>query len=521
MAHRRKLRPQPSTAPSNLMRSDQEITAGELTAGAAQSAISHSASQRWWRRRYLLVLVLAAHMAGFISSLDALMSTRTAPGAVAWIVSLNTLPYVAVPAYWVFGRTKFQGYVIGRREGESILNETLREQMSLVHPYRVLLPPGERHVQAIEHLAKMPMVGGNDAELLVDGEATFRSIFEGIAAAQRYVLVQFYIVRDDEIGRELKNLLVNKARAGVPVYFLYDEIGSYRLPSGYIDGLAAAGVQVRRFHSTRGAGNRFQLNFRNHRKIVITDGRFGWLGGLNVGDEYLGRDPRMGPWRDTHMKIEGPATLCLQLSFVEDWHWATGEILDLLWHPTPARNRDLPILVLPSGPADRFETASLMMQHAIHSARQRLWIASPYFVPDEGVLAALKLAALRGVDVRILIPERPDILLTYLAAYAFIGPLLEAGVEVHRYQAGFLHAKSILIDDLASAVGTVNFDNRSFRLNFEITAWVMDHAFASNAEAMFRNDFARSRRMTLADVDERPLWFRAASRAAYLTAPLL
>jgi cardiolipin synthase A/B len=502
------------------MRSHRQITAGELTAGAAQSATSHSAPRRW-SRRHLLILLLAAHTAGFISSLDALMSTRTAPGAVAWIVSLNTLPYVAVPVYWVFGRTKFQGYVIGRREGESILNETLREQMSLVHPYRVSLPPGERHVQAIERLAKMPMVGANDAELLVDGEATFRSIFEGIAAAQHYVLVQFYIVRDDEIGRELKKLLASKARSGVPVYFLYDEIGSYRLPSGYINDLVAAGVQVRRFHSTRGTGNRFQINFRNHRKIVITDGRFGWLGGINVGDEYLGRDSRVGAWRDTHLKIEGPATLCLQLSFVEDWHWATGEILDLLWQPAPAGGRDLPILVLPSGPADRFETASLMMQHVIHSARQRLWIASPYFVPDEGVIAALKLAALRGVDVRILIPERPDILLTYLAAYAFIGPLLEAGVEVHRYQAGFLHAKTVLVDDLAAAVGTVNLDNRSFRLNFEITAWVMDAGFASKMEAVFARDFADSRSMTQSDVYGRPLWFRAASRTAYLMAPLL
>jgi cardiolipin synthase A/B len=460
-------------------------------------------------------------MAGFLSSLDALMSTRTAPGAVAWIVSLNTVPYVAVPAYWVFGRTKFQGYVIGRRADESLLNEALSEQMSLVHPYRVTLAPGERHVATIERLAKMPMVRGNDVELLVDGEATFASLFAGIEAAQHYVLVQFYIVRDDRIGRELKALLARKARTGVPVYFLYDEIGSYRLPRSYIAELAEAGVQVRRFHSTRGRGNRFQLNFRNHRKIVITDGRFGWLGGLNVGDEYLGRDPRVGPWRDTHLRLEGPATLCLQLSFVEDWHWATGDILDLLWQPTTAADRDLPVLVLPSGPADRFETASLMMQHVIHSARQRLWIASPYFVPDEGVIAALKLAAMRGVDVRILIPERPDILLTYFAAYAFIGPLLEAGVEIHRYQAGFLHAKTILIDDLASAVGTVNLDNRSFRLNFEITAWVMDRSFASRMERVFTADFASSRAMTASEVYEKPLWFRATSRAAYLAAPLL
>lgn len=210
----------------------------------------------------------------------------------------------------------------------------------------------------------------------------------------------------------------------------------------------------------------------------------------------------------------------LQLSFLEDWHWASGEILDFDWAPV-AEDDGIPVLVLPSGPADRFETASLMVQHVLASASHRVWIASPYFVPDEGVLSALKLAALRGVDVRVLIPERPDNLLTFFAAYAFIGPLLEAGVHIHRYDAGFLHGKTMLMDEEAAAVGTVNLDNRSFRLNFEITAWVVDSEFGRRMQAVFEADFARSREMTLADVLEQPWWFRVASRAAYLTAPVL
>lgn len=473
------------------------------------------------RRRLLVSVFVTAHVLGFVSSLDALMSTRTAPGAVAWIVSLNTFPVVAVPTYWVFGRSRFQGYVIGRREDDSELFTELQDRMSLVHPFRVTLPPEDRKVEAIERLAKMPMVTGNEVELLIDGKATFRSIFDGIEAARESVLVQFYIVRDDDIGRELQTLLMRKAREGVRVHFLYDEIGSYRLPAAYLSAMSEAGVEVRRFHSTRGSGNRFQLNFRNHRKVVVVDGHVGWVGGLNVGDEYLGRHSHFGPWRDTHLRMQGPATLCLQLSFVEDWHWATGDILDLDWTPRPVHGEDAPVLVLPSGPADRFETASLMVQHAIGSARERLWISSPYFVPDEGVLAALKLAALRGVDVRVLIPERPDNLLTYFAAYAFVAPLLEAGVQIHRYQEGFLHGKTMLVDDLASAVGTVNLDNRSFRLNFEITAWVLQREFALQMEDMFERDFARSRTMTVTEVEDKPWWFRAASRAAYLTAPVL
>ncbi len=475
------------------------------------------------KRKGLLAIffLVFAQTLGFVSSIDALMSNRTAQGAVAWIVSLNTFPYVAVPAYWVFGRSKFQGYVIARREKDTALGIALSAKMETAASHKAYSQSDEGRLQALKRLAKMPYFKGNRLELLIDGDATFGSIFQGIDGAERYLLVQFYIVRNDHLGRELKRRLEQKAREGVHVYFLYDEIGSYRLPRSYTRELTEAGVQVRPFHSTRGPGNRFQLNFRNHRKIVVADGHRGWVGGFNVGDEYMGKDPKVGPWRDTHLLIEGPAVLGLQISFMEDWYWATDGIPELDWEPRLAQGSDVPILILPSGPADRFDTASLLMQHVIHSAQQRVWIASPYFVPDEGVSAALKLAALRGVDVRILIPEKPDHLLVYFAAYAFIGSMLEAGIEIHRYETGFLHAKTFLVDDAHSGVGTVNLDNRSFRLNFEVIALVEDQAFALEMERMFNEDFAGARKMTLKEILEKPFWFRAVSRAAYLTAPLL
>jgi cardiolipin synthase A/B len=465
--------------------------------------------------------MLVAHTLGFVSSLAALMSTRTSQGTIAWIVSLNTIPYVAVPAYWAFGRTKFQGYVIARRDEESRLAQTLVPARATVEPLRARLSPERGAIRAVERLAKMPFLAGNRAELLIDGDATFANLFAGIDAAERYLLVQFYIVRDDDLGRELQRRLLRRARAGVEVRFLYDRLGSLGLSGSYLRELREGGVDVRAFHSTRGRGNRFQLNFRNHRKVMVADGRVGWLGGLNVGDEYLGRDPRFGAWRDTHLRLEGPAVLGLQLSFVEDWYWATGRILELDWTPRAAPDGAADALVLPTGPADRFETASLMVQHILHSAHRRVWISSPYFVPDEGVLAALKLAALRGVDVRVLIPERPDNLLVYLAAYAFLDPLLEAGVRIHRYEDGFLHGKALLVDDAGVGVGTVNLDNRSFRLNFEITALVIDPELARAAEVMFRDDFARAREMTREEIGAQPFLFRVASRAAYLTAPVL
>lgn len=478
-----------------------------------------STGRRPWQRWLLLAGVF--HVLGFASSVDALMSTRTAQGAVAWIVSLNTVPYVAVPAYWVFGRTKFQGYVNARRDEDSELALALMTKMAELRRQHAELAHGNKHLAGVERLAKLPFLQGNQVSLLIDGKDTFDSLFAGIDAAERYLLVQFYIVRADDVGLALQARLIDKAREGLEVYFLYDEIGSYALPADYLQTMRDAGVQVHRFHSTRGAGNRFQLNFRNHRKIVVADGARAWVGGFNIGNEYLHGHPALGPWRDTHLLIEGPAALALQLLFSEDWHWATEEILDLPWEPSIPSHHAVPVLILPSGPADSFETASLMIQQAIHSANQRVWISSPYFVPDESVLSMLKLAAINGVDVRILIPQRPDNPLLYYAAYAFLRPLLEAGVKVYRYEQGFLHGKSFLVDDVGAGVGTVNLDNRSFRLNFEVTALVVDQTFAAEVEAMFEQDFARARQMQLADLDELSLWYRIGARAAYLFAPLL
>jgi cardiolipin synthase A/B len=473
------------------------------------------------RRGAWAIFLLLAHSLGFVSSLHALMATRTPQGAIAWITALNTFPYVAVPAYWVFGRTKFQGYVIARRDLDSALAASLADKKAAIGTQKVSGPRESRDVRALEALARTPFVDGNALELLIDGEATFGSMFQGIDAARRYVLVQTYILRDDEIGRALQRRLIERAQAGLEVHLLYDEIGSYTLPASHVRALTDAGVRVNRFHSTRGFGNRFQLNFRNHRKVMVVDGEQGWLGGFNFGNEYMGREEDGGPWRDTHLRIEGPAVLNLQLAFVEDWHWATDEVLELPWTPPVPADEQVPVLILPSGPSDRVETASLMMQQLIHGARQRIWLSSPYFVPDEGVLAALKVAALAGVDVRVLIPEESDNPLVHMAAYAFIGPLLDAGVSLHRYQAGFLHGKAGLVDDDIAWVTSVNLDNRSFRLNFEMTAIAIDQAFASQMERMLLEDMRRSRVMEAEGINDKPLWFRIASRAAYLFAPVL
>jgi cardiolipin synthase len=470
----------------------------------------------------LALVVITFHVVGFFSSIHAVMGTRTPQGAIAWGVALNTFPYVTVPAYWILGRSRFQGYVTSRNKEDREIRHVNREAEKLVGPYRVAeselndAPAG----RAAQRLAGMPYLRGNDVKLLVDGEATFASIFEGIDAAREYVLFQFFIVHDDELGREAKEHLVAKAKEGVPVFFLYDEIGSHDLPESYKEELRAAGAKVAAFNTRKGRSNRFQINFRNHRKVVVVDGRTAWVGGHNVGDEYMGKSEKFGHWRDTHIRIDGPAALAAQLSFAEDWHWATDAVPELNWTPRPAEGGDMPVLIVPTGPADDLETAALMFIHAINSARERIWIATPYFVPDGGVIYALQLAGLRGVDVRILIPSIADHLLSYLAAFNYFKDAGATGVRFFRYGDGFVHEKAMLIDDRVGVVGTANFDNRSFRLNFEITGVVADPAFAGEVEAMFEEDFSRSKEVKEDELEGRSFWFRLGVRLAGLTAPI-
>jgi cardiolipin synthase A/B len=462
------------------------------------------------------------HLLGIAAAAHVLMCGRTAQGTIAWILSLVVLPYLALPLYLIVGGHKFRGYVDARRTHKATLHR-------LVHGL-MLDQPGDAaaalpaDLRALQALGGLSFTRGNDARLLINGEATFAAIFAGIDAAERYVLVQFFIIHDDGLGRALQQRLIAKARAGVAVYLLFDDYGAGSLPAAYLQALRAAGVNVSPFNGPRTGGwltRRLRLNFRNHRKLVVVDGRRAWIGGHNVGDEYLGKNPRLSPWRDTHVEVVGPCVTGCQLSFAEDWYWATRDLPDLDWRSQRSESGDKAVLVLPSGPADMLDTCALAFCQAIERAHRRVWIVSPYFVPDDAVLAALQLAALRGVDVRVLLPARPDHLLVWLAGFSFLEETDGVGVKIHHYQQGFLHQKVMLVDDDLASVGTANFDNRSFVINFEVTLFFADRAFAAEVARMLEADFALSRRVSVADLQRRPLHFRVASRVSRLLAPLL
>jgi cardiolipin synthase len=469
----------------------------------------------------IAVVVPLVELLGIAAAVHAVMYARTSQGAIAWAISLITFPWAALALYAIFGRNKFHGYVLLRTAKNSDIHhyiETIQTQAAEQGLFCEDLPVSRL---ALSRLAEMPTTRYNKSRLLIDGRETFRRIFEGIDSAERYILVQFFIVKDDVIGRELQSKLIQKAKEKVNVYLLYDEIGSHKLPQSYLHDMQIAGVTTSAFHSTRGKANRFQLNFRNHRKIVVVDGKIAYIGGHNVGDEYLGKHPKFGPWRDTHVSIEGPAVQAIQFSFVEDWYWATRDIPELTWKLNKAADGQEDALVIASGPADRLETCGLMFVQAINSAEERIWIASPYFVPDLQTLSALKLAALRGVDVRILLPEKPDHRTVYLASFTYYQNTLPHGIKLYRYTTGFMHQKVFLVDSVCAAVGTANLDNRSFRLNFEITLLNYDPAFVKAVDAMLTDDFSGSRPVSMEEYNQRSFFFKLAARSARLLAPIL
>ncbi len=467
-------------------------------------------------------LLVGIYVTGIVFALEAVMKARTSQAAIAWSLALITFPIVSVVAYLFLGRNKFLGMVEAYEENSVDLDKLQAQIREALAPCAAP-PSGLGDVRrAMRAATGMDVVADNAVTLLVDGEATFASILDGIAEAQDYVLVQFYTIRDDHLGRRLQEALIERARAGVRVKVLYDDIGSISLPRRWCRELEAAGAETYSFGPDRGRRNRFQHNFRNHRKIVVVDGRSGWVGGLNVGDEYLGLDPKLSPWRDTHLRVEGPMATQLQRVFFSDWYWAAREIPELEWRPQAATgDRLVPGMILPFSPSQAHETATLYFVSLLNLAKERAWISAPYFVPDEAVMNALKLAALRGVDVRIITTGVSDSLPVYFAAFHYIMRLRGVDIRFYAFRPGFLHEKAMLVDDRIASIGTVNFDERSFHLNFEVTALVLDERFASEVEATFEHTMARCEPIDPKELAERSLPWRFTVSFFRLLAPIL
>ena len=482
-------------------------------------------------------LLLICQIIGAIFAVDAVLYGKTPQGTLAWALGLVLLPYLTVPLYLVFGGRRFEGYVRARRKRRGGIANFTVELGRTLEPYQAEFRPHSPGDRAIKKLVSTPCTRANAAELLIDGQDFFPALWSAIDSARRDLLVQFYIIKDDATGRQFQSRLLAASARGVNVRLLYDAIGSSKLPRSYVEALRDGGVQVAEFRSFRGPRTHLQVNFRNHRKLVVTDARTAIIGGLNIGDEYNHLDRHLTPWRDTGVLLRGPSVVECQLAFAEDWHHSTGQVLPLQWDAVPAApesagtttatpghpNRssaDARVVIAPTGPADELPTGALMVLHLIASASRRLWIATPYFVPDASIVEGLQLAALRGVDVRIITPRNNDNRFVKLAMLSFEPDILPSGVRMFDHQPGFMHQKVILSDD-AAAVGSLNLDNRSMRINFELTALIADAPFVAAVERMLASDLASSREVTLGSLRRRSLAVRIAARIARLAAPVL
>lgn len=364
----------------------------------------------------------------------------------------------------------------------------------------------------------------NQVEIFTDGNTKFSALLSEIHQATDHIHLEYYIYKDDEIGREVITALTERAKAGVSVKLLLDALGASFLPSHFFDGYRAAGGKVAFFFPKTVPFINFRVNYRNHRKIAVIDGKTGFIGGFNIGDDYLGRDPIWGNWRDSALQITGSAALALQIRFFQDWNYAAPQ--DLIdyedrYFPEHTVNEEHPIQIVSGGPDTYWNPIKESYLKLISAATESVYIQTPYFIPDESVLDALRIAALSGIDVRIMIPTRPDHPFVYWAGYSYIGQLLDAGVRAYTYDDGFIHAKTIVVDTAAASVGSANWDVRSFRLNFETNAIVYQEEIATRLRDIFIADLHSCSEITPDYYANLPWKLKVKQSVSRLFSPLL
>ncbi len=462
-----------------------------------------------------------------------LLERRQPAATLAWLMAVLLLPGLGVVLYVVFGSTRMRRATQKASEIERRVEDTLTANGLAVLPQslQAAAAPLEPRTRALIKLGNTvsttPASTCNRTQVLVNAAATYRAILTAIGTARDHIHVEFYIIQPDRTGVSLRDRLVARAEQGVEVRVVCDAVGSLALPDDFWDPLTEVGGKFAWFAPVNPLyrfRRRDRIDFRNHRKIVVVDGRIGFTGGINVGREYLGLDPDIGHWRDTHLLIEGPAVLSLQQAFAEDWLAASEEQLDdKRYYPDPREPwaGDAIVQVVDSGPDRNWTPIQRIHVQAIAMAQKRVWITSPYFVPDAVVEAALITAALRGVDVRLLLPFKSDNALVGFASRGYYARMLEAGVQVYEYARGFVHAKTMIVDSWVGTVGSANMDVRSFQLNFELNAFVFAEDFCQSLEREFREDLDDATQITLEAVKNTPYWRRLLQSVARLLSPLL
>jgi len=477
----------------------------------------------------LTALIIAVVLTGIVLSCIFILYERNSPAAtMAWLLAMVFLPFIGLTAYFIFGRRRLYirvellkaireevGDIWEKLDFDGSLKSVLKATEDKPD-YQGLMLLAYRH-------QGLPPTSGNRIEVLKDAENAYPAIIESIKDAKHHIHALYYIIQPDCSGRMFRDALVEKAKQGVEVRLLYDDIGSWHIKPEFFRPLIEAGGRVSEYRPVRFYRFRtFYANFRNHRKIVVVDGETAYTGGINIGDEYLGMDREKGFWRDTNIKVSGPAASHLQLVFAEDWYYATGELLTESYLRKDGVYGDGGFVqVVPSGPDRPREQVEQLYFTAITSARQRLYITTPYFVPDESVQTALIAASLRGVDVRLLVPKKPDKKIVTYASRSYYRELLAAGCHIYEYEKGFIHSKTLSADGGLGIIGTANMDIRSFRLNFEVCVVCYDKAVAEELDGQFMEDLKDAERITTETFSKRPRLNVFLENTARVTSSLL
>ncbi|TGE32898.1 cardiolipin synthase [Desulfosporosinus sp. Sb-LF] len=367
-----------------------------------------------------------------------------------------------------------------------------------------------------------PLSRNNRITVLTNGEEKFQALIRDLESAQDHIHMEYYIFRADQIGKEIQGLLIRKSRSGVKVRMIFDGLGSHNLPKTFLRALTEAGIEIGWFFPLQFPQLIGTLNYRNHRKLVVIDGKTGYLGGINVGDEYLSRDPKFGFWRDTHLRLEGESVQTLQETFLNDWYFITHkEITEERYYPPLEPFGESLTQVIAGGPDSKRESMKELFFTILATAQKEILLTTPYFIPDESMIMALKSAALSGIIVKVLVQGKPDHKIPYLASSSYYEDLLSAGVEIYRYQKGILHCKVLTVDEQICIVGSANFDIRSFQLDFELSAMLYSSELATRLNKDFTLDLMDSIRVDREDHANRPVWQKIKEANARLLSPLL
>ncbi len=477
----------------------------------------------WWQLTVGGMTVLGYLLTLALLPVVLLTKKQQSVSTVAWMMVIVTMPIFGAVLFLVFGINQVNRRLRSRQETAAVVSRILPRLAShLQFTSQPMLPLHRSLMQLSHRVAGTRPTIGNQILLLRETPEAFREIEAAIEAAHSSIHLEYYIWQPDRIGTKVRDLLVEKARRGVTVRFLFDTLGSMRLTRRFLQPMRDAGIHIASFVPGQTFRERWSINLRNHRKIIVVDGRIGFTGGMNVGDEYLGRDPNFGYWRDTHVRLEGPTVLQLQDVFAMDWKFATGEDLthpELF--PLPSTRGNVLAQIIAGGPDQEDGAFHRLLFAAINEARSHVLLETCYFVPPPSLVSALENAALRGVRVRVLLSGPMVYWYTHLAARSYYDSLLAAGVEIYEYQRGQQHAKTLTVDGVWAFVGTPNFDARSVFLNFEVGVTMYDQALSEQLEADFERDVADSRRIDPDAWPRRGTWPRVTENFCRMFSPVL